>query len=303
MSALDKALIKAYQQRVGGPHASFAVRAGVAHPPPMPDGPQVAPVVVAGPPPVTSPAAVAAAAPQRPDFVAGLAKLRADAPQTAPPAPSPALEIERFDWPPLVSSLREVAAEAWHSLAEELLKNARTLLVTGCRRGEGRTSVALFAASMLAVDGRRVGLIDADFSKPQLAERLGVMAPVGWTEAVAHQLPVAEAMVESLSDRVILLPLRRGAATISAMDAGAVQTAIGALQGHCDLICVDAGPMIDSSDAACQAVLAAGIDAALLVRDVRHSRLEQSHAVGRRLTKAGIDRWAIIDNFARAAHV
>ena len=252
---------------------------------------------------MVSPAAVTAASPQRPDFVAGLARLRADAPQTAPPALTPALEIERFDWPPLVSSLREVAAEPWHSLAEELLKNARTLLVTGCRRGEGRTSVALFAASMLAAVGHRVGLVDADFANPQLAERLGVMAATGWTEAVAHELPVAEAMIESLSDRMILLPLRRGAAAISAMDAGTVQTAIGALQDQCDLICVDAGPMVDSSDAVCQAVLAAGIDAAILVRDVRHSRLEQSHAVGRRLTKAGIDRWAIIDNFARAAHV
>lgn len=269
MTALDQALIKAYQrQRAGGPHATFA-----------------------GAPPVA------------PALVACANESTWEQAGTRPEIPArPALEIERFDWPPLVHSLREAASDEWPPLVELLLGGEGTLLVTGCRRGEGRTSVALFVALMLSADGRRVGLVDADFVKPQLAARLGILAATGWTEALAHGLPAAEAMVESLTDHVILLPLRETAERTDRIDTAVVRAAIGALRAHCDWICIDAGPPVDADDAY-DAVLGAGVDAALVVRDARQSRLQQSHAVGRRLAQAGVDRWAIIENFARAAHV
>ncbi|HJT33760.1 MAG TPA: cellulose synthase operon protein YhjQ/BcsQ [Pirellulales bacterium] len=304
MTVLDQALIKAYQRRTaGGPHAQFLNQ---DHEPRA----SVAPALVAGPPALERHASASVA----PALVAGPPGTDDRPPRTRPGAtlpdpvqtsPHPALEIERFDWPPLVDAMREAACDQWASLVEQLLGGAQTLLVTGCRRGEGRTSIALFVAAALAADGRRVGLIDTDFARPQLAARLGVLAAAGWTEAISQRLAVAEAMVESLTDRVILLPLREltTESTSSSVDATTVKTAIAGLRTHCDLVCIDAGPVADDTDQEYAAVLASGIDAALVVRDVRHSRLQQSHAVGRRLAQAGIDCWAIIENFTRDAHV
>lgn len=303
MSALDQALIKAYQRRTtAGPHAQFPSQ---GHEPRA----SVAPALVAGPPALerhasASVAPARVAGPPGADDQPPGTRPGTTLPDLVPVSPSPALEIERFDWPPLVAALREAASDQWTSLVEQLLGGAQTLLVTGCRRGEGRTSVALFVAAALAADGSRVGLIDTDFARPQLAARLGVLAATGWTEAFSQRLAVAEAMVESLTDRVILLPLRELTTESSfSVDATMVQTAIAGLRTHCDLVCIDAGPVADDTDHSYGAVLASGIDAALVVRDVRHSRLQQSHAVGRRLAQAGIDRWAIIENFTRDAHV
>ncbi|HEX5444656.1 MAG TPA: hypothetical protein VFW87_12530 [Pirellulales bacterium] len=316
MTTLDRALMKAYRQRAGAPHAHFgrgnaaptepessanqvapALVAGapgsVAH--------EIAPALVAGPPPLAAPAADAPA--RLPDSSPATPALLAGPPPLPAPTPVlPALELEGFDWPPLLPSLREALADDWHSLVEQIFNDARTLLVTGCRRGEGRTSVALLMASMLAADGTRVGLVDADFAKPGLAARLGVSAATSWTNAIGQGLPAAEAMIESLADRLILLPLREPAESPS-VDAETVRAAMAALRAQCELVCIDAGPQLDAGDAALTALLGAGVDSALVVHDARHSRLQQSLAIGRRLAQAGIARWAIIENFARGSHV
>lgn len=299
MTALDRALMKAYRrQGAGGPHASFALRDELPPPPhsnelnaeepPPPD-------LVAGPPPIIS-SPLAASSTATPAVVAGPppVAIRASA--------APALELEHFDWPPLIESLREAVADEWPALFEQVLDGARTLLITGCQRGEGRTSVALLVASLLAAHDLPVALVDADFVRPQLAARLGVLAAIGWTEAIAQGLPLAEAMIESLADHVVLLPLPEAAGAPMSVDAATVQSALAALRSQCGLVCIDAGPQLDASDTI-DALLGAGIDAALVVHDARHRRVQQSHAVGRRLAQAGIDRWAILENFARVSHV
>ncbi len=302
MTTLDRALMKAYRQRAGAPHVHFG-RGSAAPTEPESTANQVAPALVAGP-------AGSATHEITPALVAGpppLAALAADAParlpDSSPTTPAlPALELECFDWPPLVRSFREALLDDWHSLVEQIFNDARTLLVTGCRRGEGRTSVALLMASMLAADGTRVGLVDADFTKPGLAARLGVSAATSWTDAVGQGLPAAEAMIESLADRLILLPLREPAESPS-VEAETVRAAMAALRAQCELVCIDAGPQLDAGDAALATLLGAGVDSALVVHDARHSRLQQSLAIGRRLAQAGIARWAIIENFARGSHV
>ncbi|HEX7447820.1 MAG TPA: P-loop NTPase [Pirellulales bacterium] len=300
MTALDRALMKAYQrQRVGAPHASFAKPSGAA--PPLDDAETVAPELVSAMTADSSPSAPppirVAGSETAPALVAG------PPPLASAPPPTPALELEHFDWPPLIPSLREALADAWDSLLEQVLRGAHTVLVTGCRRGEGRTSVALLMASMLAAEGTRVGLLDADFAKPGLAAQLGVLTSTCWNQTIAQRLPVTEAMIESLSDRVILLPLGEPSGPPSPIAAASLRAAAAALRAHCELVCIDAGPQMDAGDAAIEALLGAELDAALVVRDARHSRLQQSHAVGRRLAQAGVDRWAILENFARANHV
>lgn len=207
----------------------------------------------------------------------------------------PAYEVERFEWPAVVTSLAGEAAAELSDLIHELLPDRRgTLLVTGCRRGEGRTSIALLIARHLARSGQRVLAIDADVERPYLAASLATDAELGWNEILNGGSP-EQAMIESLRDRLVILPLRK------AMD-GATQAATilndmgGELSHKFDVLCIDTGPLVEGGADRIH-FGHTPLTAAIVVRDVRHSRLEQSHAVGRKFVKLGVSRWAIIENF------
>lgn len=207
----------------------------------------------------------------------------------------PAYEVERFEWSAVVASLVGEADAELSALVSELLPGGRgALLVTGCRRGEGRTSVALMFARHLARSGSRVLLVDADFQRPNIAACLATDAEVGWEETLTGASP-EQAMIESLSDRLVILPLRK-AVDDPIHAAAALNDMREGLLGKFDVLCIDAGPLVEGGSGH----IAFGdtpLAAAIVVRDVRHSRMEQSHAVGRKLVKLGVSRWAIIENF------
>ncbi|HVX10321.1 MAG TPA: AAA family ATPase [Pirellulales bacterium] len=211
----------------------------------------------------------------------------------------PAYEVERFEWPSVVRPLLDRTSAELSSLVGELLPDGRgSLLVTGCRRGEGRTSIALLLARHLAQKGARVLLIDADFQRPQVASSLATHVEIGWEEMMSGAA-VSDALIESLADRLVILPLRRPvAAKVLSKARTNLRTTLARLQGAFDVILADAGPLIEAGASGHETLFgAAPWEAAVVVRDVRHCRLEQSHAVGHQLVQLGARRWAIIENF------
>lgn len=274
MTALNRVFIKAYQRSgVGGPHIPLAVAA---------------------------PAAIGAAA-ALPDAAPAPAFQIASEPALALESQGrvhPAFEVERFDWPATVGSLLESSPDL-STLMHELLPTGQgTLVVSGCRRGEGRTSVALMLARHLAVGGRRVALVDADVQRPQVAARLGVAVEAGWEECLTGQLPPIEAAIESLTDHLTILPLRRPMPVAVLNEKGdCVKALVDRWRTAFDAVLIDAGPLAEADEAGHESLLGARIDAAVVVRDVRHCRLEQTHAVARRLVQLGVSRWAIVENF------
>ena len=73
------------------------------------------------------------------------------------------------------------------------------VMITGARRGEGRTTLALCLARCAAQAGVSTALVDADLKNPQLGSRLGMETPCGWLQVVAGKAPLSEAAVSSLS--------------------------------------------------------------------------------------------------------
>lgn len=217
-----------------------------------------------------------------------------------------ALEVEQFDWPETAEALREGAVEQLNSWQRQFTDGAKTLMVTSQFRGEGRTTVLLAVARHLALSGQgvKVVLVDADFERPQLAQRLGVAVQIGWEDVFAGHQPLAEALVESTADRVTLLALREPVAARKVLPGGIRLTAsLRSLQEHFDFICLDAGPLADAADMVQSTVfgLETGIDAALLVRDLRRSDCEESAVLGRRLGQLGVEHWDLVENFVQAA--
>ncbi|MEX2121367.1 MAG: hypothetical protein WD847_17370 [Pirellulales bacterium] len=292
MSTLDQAFIRAYQkqdQQVSTAQPAEQGRAS-GHPPIAAPHIPLDPVApdsgrVAHPPGASAPAAVETS--------------------KAPEPMLPAYEVQRFEWPDAVNRLLEDPAGYFCDYLPTLTgaTRPRSILVTGCRRGEGRTTLAMALARLAAGKLGKVALVEADFGRPQLADQLGIVPQAGWQDLLFGQQPLSEALVESLAEPVTLLPatsLAFGART--ARVATRVQSVIESLVHQYALVCIDGGPWIGAAGDRRMSILDCHpmIDAALVVRDTRHSTMEDCQAVGRSLARYGIAQWDIVETFVRA---
>jgi receptor protein-tyrosine kinase len=73
------------------------------------------------------------------------------------------------------------------------VQGGTTVLLTGCRRSVGCSTMAAALAAAAAQD-RSVLLIDADLSQPSLANLLGVQATFGWDDYVEKRCFFEEAL-------------------------------------------------------------------------------------------------------------
>jgi Mrp family chromosome partitioning ATPase len=238
----------------------------------------------------------------------------------------PMLEVDRFAWPAVVSRLDTGVGGPLEPLIEALTRGVRqgwkAIAVAGCQRGDGCTTVAMAAARQLARQGLRVVLADADFQDPRLSKRLGLAPQSGWEEVLGGRLPLGEVAIESVLDRLVLLPvcrpltgIEKGVRTIFQEESPMATSpncrenssdpffdaaaALGVLRERYDLILLDLGRLYKRSKTAIGPFDSAGgwIDAAVLVHNVRatsQTELAQAHE---RLRAAGIAEVLTVENF------
>ena len=83
---------------------------------------------------------------------------------------------------------------------------ARVLLVTACRRGEGKSFVASHLALSLAQRGTRVLLIDAHLRRPRIHRIFGVAPGPGLIDALAGRVRLEEAVRATDHPGLFILP-------------------------------------------------------------------------------------------------
>ena len=155
---------------------------------------------------------------------------------------------------------RGAFAEAVHKLAGAVLLRAQTgalhsILVTSADTGEGKSTLALALARVLALRGERVLLIEADLRRPRLARTLGLAPGPGLAEVLDPEVP---ADGELLARAIRLDP----AGTLHVLPAGGKVTRpiqrltsprlgpwLDALEGSYDRIVVDSPPTVLVGDA------------------------------------------------------
>ena len=260
--------------------------------------PEVAPVEVVPP-------AVAATLPFSAE-IAAKSELETEGPRAA-------FEVDQFVWPDLCDSLLEKRAGEFDQLVGQLVTESalgrKVVVITGSRRGDGRTTLALLLARRLAATAVKVVVVDADFEVPQLATRLGMAVQSGWENVLTDGLPVWEGLVESMGDRVALLPLaprpassigKPTAAEFVAQHTDAIRQHLETLRKHFDVVLVDAGAIkAVRPDAKPRGplALAGGLDAAIVVSDARTTAPGRIAELHRRLQEAGIVPLGIAENF------
>jgi Mrp family chromosome partitioning ATPase len=214
----------------------------------------------------------------------------------------PHWEVDRFQWPitveRLVSDKESYFAHASDRLLAAVHDGLKTLAVTGSRRGEGRTTLALCLARAAAGAGIQVAVVDADFARPQLAGKIGLDVTHGWQEAAMGLIPLSEAAVRSLSDNITVLPLDPSAAGAGMTLADPRVTAtLRAAAATFELVIVDLGPLAAGDDELFPEGEATPLNAAIVVRDLRYASAAESEAVGERLHAAGVEAVGIAENF------
>lgn len=231
-----------------------------------------------------------------------------DPPPSAAPARPPVWEVDRFHWPrtcqKLLADEDGSLAEAGEKLVAAVRDGMRVLAITGTRRGEGRSTLALCLARVAAGAGLNVVLMDGDFARPQLASKLGLQVACGWQDAALGTIPLSETAILSREDALTLMPLTSGPATRSLSLADPRVTAtLRAAAATFELVVLDLGPIAPGEMLALPPGEPCPLDAAIVVRDTRLTDLAESQAVGRMLQAAGIDAVGIAENFVVAEEV
>jgi Mrp family chromosome partitioning ATPase len=214
---------------------------------------------------------------------------------------APDWEVDRLVWPTICERLLETEKLYFRSVGQRL-KDAthdshHVVMITGARRGEGRTTLALCLARCAAQAGVAVALVDADLENPQLGNQLGMETPCSWLEVVTGRSPLNEAAVSSLEDGLTLFPLASSEDLETPADDEPLTAVLRAIAAHFPLVIVDTGP-IGPDD---RQLFATGedcpIDTAIVVRDLRNTTERKTLATAQLLQRRGVPAVGIAENF------
>lgn len=139
----------------------------------------------------------------------------------------------------------------------------KTVLITSSVPREGKTTVAVSMARLMARSGRRVLLIDADLRRPRVDVALHMPGKPGLVEVLARSIPVDEAVQRDQASGLDVLPAGERPTSPPDLFASAQMRALLAeLRERYDLILIDAPPVLAVSEAR---ILARLVDTTLFV--------------------------------------
>lgn len=212
---------------------------------------------------------------------------------------SPEWEVDRFAWPKICETLLQAENSYFHHVGERLKSSTdngrHVLMITGSRRAEGRTTLALCLARCAAEAGVKVALVDADLKNPQLGTSLGMDTPCSWLEVVAGKAPLQETAVASIEDRLTLFPL--ASSEYVEMPDTRMMALLQQVSRHYPLVIVDAGPMDAEDHHAFADADTCAIDAAIVVRDMRYTSGQKTMDTAGGLQRSGVQAVGIAENF------
>lgn len=219
--------------------------------------------------------------------------------------PHGSFQVDRFAWPSGCTRLSMAAGDQIDQLADALSagleQGQHVVAIGGCRRGDGCTTLLLCVARRLAERGLKIAVLDADFDNPLLARRLGLLPEAGWEEVLAARLPVEEVIVESVQDRLAVVPLCGPPARHRRSGDGASDpvSSLRALGEHYDLVLIDWGEFGDGTQSGGVSVrgIVDGIDAMVIVHNVRFTSRKELDRTRRRVEAAGLVEAGIVENF------
>jgi capsular exopolysaccharide synthesis family protein len=195
--------------------------------------------------------------------------------------PAPVAEGDGRHVVPDASEYERLASRIVHERSGSAFK---TVLIASPDHGEGTSTVAAGLAVALAQrTGLRILLVEANFRTPGLAERLGVSADVGFGGALAGDVSLDSATVESHTPNLTVLPAGAdGSARL--LDGPRVGFLMSELADKSDVVVIDAPPVLPYADALS---LASKVDRVVLVTQADRTQRGRLERAKDELEKAG----------------
>lgn len=151
------------------------------------------------------------------------------------------------------SQFAEALRSLWTDLGSRHNGVIRSLAVTSTTQGEGKTTLALSLARVLAQGGRRVLLIDGDMRRSRVAPILGLKARNGGFAALlAGKQRFADVVQNDVLVKSLSVVLSDGGAigVQDLLSQEALSALLSEVQSHCDLVIIDTPPVGAVTDAA-----------------------------------------------------
>lgn len=159
------------------------------------------------------------------------------------------------------------AAEAFRRLRTNLRfssidQRVCSVAITSANAAEGKTTVATLLAMVIARSGQPTVLIDADLRRPTVADALGIDGSVGLSEVLSGQVSVMDALRQTDTPGLLVLPAGNVPPNPSEMVGSAsMKSLIDALADEYFVI-IDAPPVLPVTDAA---LLSMAVDGTILI--------------------------------------
>jgi len=168
---------------------------------------------------------------------------------------------------PLIESYRTLRT-AIHFMGVE--SPLRTLVVTSCNPGEGKTITSVNLAITMSLQGRRVVLVDADLRRPSIHYLLEVPGQPGLAELLTGDAQLAEVLHTTRVTGLQVIPAGVTPANpVELLNSEAMTRVIASLLDHADVVVFDSPAALPVSDAH---VLASKVDGVLLVVEAEAAR-------------------------------
>lgn len=214
----------------------------------------------------------------------------------------PAWEVDRFEFADIVWELSDETSPLW--LAAEQLQTAcqeglKIMAITSPGSEQGRSTLSIVLARMLAASGLNVLLLDGDMERPSLADKLSLDVQMGWSDAIRTGISPEEVAVHSVEDGFTVLPLAVTNTAVGTRQFSALATRmVGELRLAFDLIIIDATQMNMSGGWIPGTEETGLIDAALVIQDLRQENPAAMQACLQRLSELGIENVGLVENFS-----
>jgi protein-tyrosine kinase len=225
-------------------------------------------------------------------------------------APVPSAPVIAFEEPNEVSSIRDLtidphvaaltggdslATERYRALAVKLLnltdrRTMKTLLITSAQAGDGKTTIATGAAWSLAKGAeRRVLLIDASPTSSSVGRMLGIDPKRGWLNLLDGSSDLKQALIRLEPKGLYLLT----AGAMSSRHAGdpwsaRLEDLIADLAPRFDLVIVDSGSLLESSEAQRLASVLDGTVIVARANHTHHSKVAAARKLVPKLRRLGV---------------
>ena len=129
------------------------------------------------------------------------------------------------------------------------LETTRTILITSPQPGDGKTTVACNLAAGMALNGRKILLVDANFRKPRIHSVFGLSNQRGLSDCLRDPAAFDDAVLETAIPNLLVLPAgTRPQNPTELIEGPAFTEVVDLALEHFDHVIFDSGPILFVSE-------------------------------------------------------